>query len=102
MIDPRELAEFDAAAAPVEAAIESGLLGEPVVRLLQAARRILVNLEILKRGNPREAEARPIPSPVTRETGYTGDACRECGSLRMVRTGTCTTCQSCGANEGCG
>lgn len=32
----------------------------------------------------------------------TGDVCRECGGLSLVRTGSCVTCQDCGANEGCG
>lgn len=33
----------------------------------------------------------------------TGEMCREpgCGGF-LVRTGSCLTCQSCGANEGCG
>ncbi|CAO5682646.1 MAG: hypothetical protein HEEMFOPI_00770 [Holosporales bacterium] len=33
--------------------------------------------------------------------GYTGDACRECGSFTMVRNGTCLKCNTCGATSGC-
>lgn len=32
--------------------------------------------------------------------GYTGDVCDHCGSTRMVRTGTCATCQDCGVPSG--
>lgn len=37
-----------------------------------------------------------------RGAGYTGEACTICGSLRVVRTGTCSTCQSCGSTTSCG
>jgi ribonucleoside-diphosphate reductase alpha chain len=36
-----------------------------------------------------------------RMMGYTGDACAECGSLKMVRNGTCTKCLDCGSTSGC-
>lgn len=33
--------------------------------------------------------------------GYTGEACCNCGSMRMVKSGTCSTCQECGTTSGC-
>jgi ribonucleoside-diphosphate reductase alpha chain len=36
-----------------------------------------------------------------RERGYTGDICPECGSMTMVRNGTCLKCTTCGATTGC-
>jgi ribonucleoside-diphosphate reductase alpha chain len=33
-------------------------------------------------------------------TGYTGDPCTNCGSTRVVRTGTCATCRDCGTPSG--
>ncbi|MFA8342388.1 MAG: vitamin B12-dependent ribonucleotide reductase [Rhodothermaceae bacterium] len=36
-----------------------------------------------------------------REKGYTGDVCPECGSMTMVRNGTCLKCNTCGATTGC-
>jgi ribonucleoside-diphosphate reductase alpha chain len=36
-----------------------------------------------------------------REKGYTGDVCTECGSITMVRNGTCLKCMTCGATSGC-
>jgi ribonucleoside-diphosphate reductase alpha chain len=33
--------------------------------------------------------------------GYTGDACESCGSMAMVRNGTCTKCIDCGSTSGC-
>ena len=32
--------------------------------------------------------------------GYEGDACQECGSLTLVRNGTCLKCMTCGATSG--
>ena len=36
-----------------------------------------------------------------RAKGYTGDTCDNCGSTRMLRTGHCNTCESCGTTTGC-
>ena len=48
----------------------------------------------------RARETAPVgsgsPSP------FTGDQCQDCGSMNVVRTGTCGTCQNCGASTGCG
>jgi len=33
--------------------------------------------------------------------GYTGEACRECGSMKVRRNGTCTVCEDCGSTSGC-
>ncbi len=35
------------------------------------------------------------------ERGYTGDICPECGSMTMVRNGTCLKCNTCGSTTGC-
>lgn len=36
-----------------------------------------------------------------RSMGYTGDICGDCGSMTMVRNGTCLKCETCGATSGC-
>lgn len=36
-----------------------------------------------------------------KEKGYTGDICSECGSMTMVRNGTCLKCTTCGSTTGC-
>ena len=33
--------------------------------------------------------------------GYTGDSCPSCGSMTMVRNGTCLKCENCGTTTGC-
>lgn len=38
---------------------------------------------------------------VARSKGYTGESCRECGSMKVRRNGTCTLCEDCGATSGC-
>jgi predicted RNA-binding Zn-ribbon protein involved in translation (DUF1610 family) len=39
---------------------------------------------------------------IARNSGYTGNACEQCGSFNLRRTGTCETCEDCGWNKGCG
>jgi ribonucleoside-diphosphate reductase alpha chain len=36
-----------------------------------------------------------------RQMGYTGDICGDCGSMTLVRNGTCLKCNTCGATSGC-
>jgi ribonucleoside-diphosphate reductase alpha chain len=36
-----------------------------------------------------------------RQQGYEGDPCPECGSLTLVRNGSCLKCMSCGGTTGC-
>lgn len=36
-----------------------------------------------------------------KQLGYTGDSCPECGSMTMVRNGTCLKCITCGSTTGC-
>ena len=43
----------------------------------------------------------PSVPRLARSRGYTGEACTVCGSVAMVRSGTCATCQDCGATTGC-
>lgn len=33
--------------------------------------------------------------------GFTGDVCGDCGSMTMVRNGTCLKCTTCGSTSGC-
>lgn len=48
-------------------------------------------------------KADPMTSKIkeAREKGYTGDVCTECGSITMVRNGTCLKCMTCGSTSGC-
>jgi ribonucleoside-diphosphate reductase alpha chain len=34
-------------------------------------------------------------------TGYSGEACPDCGNFTMVRNGTCLKCETCGSTTGC-
>lgn len=61
---------------------------------------------------PRREHTGPRPDPTglgpparlehARAGGFTGDPCTACGSLAVVRSGTCQTCQDCGTQTGCG
>jgi ribonucleoside-diphosphate reductase alpha chain len=50
--------------------------------------------------------AAPAADPIAkireaRILGFTGDSCGECGSMKMVRNGTCVKCVDCGSTTGC-
>lgn len=49
------------------------------------------------------SDATKFPSPIikARESGYTGDACEQCGGFRMKRNGACLLCEDCGSSNGC-
>jgi hypothetical protein len=51
--------------------------------------------------SPDAKPARP-PNPPIAGSPFTGDQCNECGSMRVIRTGTCGTCLGCGTSTGCG
>lgn len=42
-----------------------------------------------------------ISTDMARLQGYTGDICESCGSMTMVRNGTCLKCVTCGGTSGC-
>ncbi|MDZ7692997.1 MAG: hypothetical protein U5K69_18050 [Balneolaceae bacterium] len=52
---------------------------------------------------PTETEGDDYESDYERakQLGYTGDSCTECGSMTMIRNGTCQKCITCGATTGC-
>jgi ribonucleoside-diphosphate reductase alpha chain len=50
---------------------------------------------------PGEANGRYEMVKEARLKGYTGDICASCGSLTMVRNGTCLKCTTCGETSGC-
>jgi ribonucleoside-diphosphate reductase alpha chain len=57
---------------------------------------------------PRFAEERKKTSAqretaqrIARIKGYEGDSCPNCGSLTLIRNGTCMKCDTCGGTTGC-
>lgn len=50
-------------------------------------------------GNVKNDEAERIRQAKLK--GYTGDICQSCGSVTMVRNGTCLKCTTCGDTSGC-
>lgn len=45
--------------------------------------------------------AKPKSRAASRDAGYTGDSCGQCGSMRMRRNGACQVCEDCGTSSGC-
>ena len=69
-------------------------------------------------GKAKESTEEPEPTPThametqgalspetdyqrAKQLGYTGDICPDCGSMTMVRNGTCMKCVTCGSTSGC-
>ncbi len=83
-------------------AVERAERGTPVVaRFLEPVAPVASSA-----ATPSPPPQRPHPDTATaRETaitsGYTGDACPDCGQFMMVNNGTCLKCMSCGATTGC-
>ncbi len=66
---------------------------EPIGFAIDASQIMAV---VATAGDPRFDKVREA-----RLKGYTGDACDACGSMAMVRNGTCTKCLDCGSTSGC-
>jgi len=54
-----------------------------------------------KNVKPGDANGKYEMIKEARMKGYTGDICQSCGSLTMVRNGTCLKCTTCGETSGC-
>lgn len=64
---------------------------------------VLVNNSPDSLNKPKERPVALGDSKVSdaKSKGYTGEACRECGSMKVRRNGACTVCEECGATSGC-
>ncbi|MFM8991409.1 MAG: vitamin B12-dependent ribonucleotide reductase, partial [Alphaproteobacteria bacterium] len=94
--------------ATARGAMEAGdvALAEPPAAEVEEARHpIGFAIETLEPA-PAVAQAAPARDAATRVReakilGFTGDSCGECGSMKMVRNGTCVKCIDCGSTTGC-
>lgn len=55
---------------------------------------------------PPTASEAPVRPDITnrqqaRQSGYTGDQCATCNSMRMRIAGHCMVCEACGTSSGC-
>jgi len=71
--------------------------------LIACAERWITDQQDLRRAPRALVEAAPGGAVVlqTRQNGFTGNTCSNCGSARMVTSGHCETCQDCGTTTGC-
>ena len=60
------------------------------------------NGHVSRNGNPTAVKESELLSAraIAVQSGFTGDACADCGQLKMVRNGTCLKCTECGAASG--
>ena len=84
---------------------------ESAINAVQAVRRVFRILgffdEVVQEQAPPKVPAEVLAGAETKSVtakqyGYTGEACRRCAGFRVKRTGTCSTCEDCFSNEGCG
>ena len=84
---------------------------ETAVDVAQAVRRVFRILGLFDEVAPAtklpmdirvDARDGSIQRSLAKHQGYTGEACRRCAGFRVKRTGTCSTCEDCFSNEGCG
>lgn len=52
-------------------------------------------------GQFRALHSEMAPVGEGRDSGYTGDPCDLCGSMKVRRSGTCLLCDNCGTTTGC-
>jgi hypothetical protein len=54
-------------------------------------------------GSPAAVEPEPVADAAAgpRQAGYTGNSCKQCGSVRMRRNGPCEICDECGGTSAC-
>ncbi len=55
----------------------------------------------VKRGLIQQEDKPESDYDRAKQLGYTGDSCPECGSMTMIRNGTCQKCITCGSTTGC-
>ena len=111
MIDPTEIAAYEAACARFVQAYDDAEsltadLDDAVVDFLQAANRLklLVTLDLPKPLTLLDPEyvEKHRDWKLAKAKGYTGDVCPGCGSFTIQRKGTCLSCDSCSWDTGCG
>ncbi len=79
---------------PSQAALEASHFGAPLVPDLPPVEQKVPLVEF-EPGPPKIGRAQAA------QMGFTGNQCASCGSMQMVRNGTCEKCNDCGATTGC-
>lgn len=83
-----------------QALISSGVaFGDVYLRVAEADQMALKGWYCT---NPNVPKREPKQVPVVAGAGYTGNPCKNCSSVRMIRAGSCETCLECGSSSGCG
>lgn len=50
---------------------------------------------------PEPARVPQMDKSVAKQSGYTGDQCTNCNSMKMRIAGHCLVCEECGTTTGC-
>jgi hypothetical protein len=73
-------------------------INQVIVHQLEKARALERKVDV----PPVSTVSTLTQSEIARHSGFTGNACEQCGGFNLRRTGTCETCEDCGWNKGCG
>lgn len=77
---------------------EEEQLAEEVARQVRHRKRIIESDAVAEVEEQSDYES---DYDRAKQLGYTGDSCPECGSMTMIRNGTCLKCITCGSTTGC-
>jgi ribonucleoside-diphosphate reductase alpha chain len=80
---------------------ETNVQTAPVVQAVPSNRNGNGNSNGAAKVTVQQGTAVATTAVIAKLKGYEGDACQECGSLTLVRNGTCLKCMTCGATSGC-
>ncbi len=109
-IHTRDLRPMEDAAATAVAVATPAPAPEPVAppapveaKIPEVVEQVITEAQATAQAVKAEKASGAIDSDYekAKQMGYTGDACPECGSMTMVRNGTCLKCITCGSTTGC-
>ncbi|MCC5905771.1 MAG: vitamin B12-dependent ribonucleotide reductase [Balneolaceae bacterium] len=69
--------------------------------LVKSVKTVTQGVEKVKTGSVQVRSESESDYDRAKQLGYTGDSCPECGSMTMIRNGTCQKCMTCGSTTGC-
>lgn len=79
----------------------NGENGEINKQIIDPADSDAVEVELFPEDESQLSNSFTLTKQNARASGYTGEQCENCGSIRVKRNGSCTVCEDCGTTSGC-
>ncbi len=75
---------------------------EPSKQLIESGETDMIEVELFPSEEETQSSTKiAINKMNAKASGYTGEQCENCGSIRVKRSGSCTVCEDCGTTSGC-